>query len=134
MPMSTIPIEVSTEQLLQAVERLPASELDAFADRINALRTRRTAPRLRHDETALLLQINQATLDAQAQQRFHDLVAERQAEIITPDELHELMDLTDYSEQRAVVRLAALHDLAAIRGTTVPRLMETLGIPVPHDG
>jgi hypothetical protein len=61
-------------------------------------------------------------------------VAKRQAETITPDELHELIHLTDESEQHAVSRLAALHDLAAIRGTTVPRLMEALGMPVAHDG
>jgi hypothetical protein len=36
--MTTIPIEVSTEQLLRAVEQLPAPELDVFVAQVVALR------------------------------------------------------------------------------------------------
>ena len=42
--MTTIPIEVSTEQLLRAVEQLPAQELDAFVAQVIALRAQRTRP------------------------------------------------------------------------------------------
>lgn len=132
--MSTIPIEISTEQLLQAVERLPAHELDAFAARVNALRTRREMWRLSEDETELLLQINRATLEPAQQARFDELVAKRQGETITPAELQELIQLTDRIEQRDAERLASLGDLARLRGTTVPALMDTLGIKRPTYG
>jgi hypothetical protein len=36
--MATIPIEVSSEQRLRAVERLPTDELAAFAAQVNTLR------------------------------------------------------------------------------------------------
>jgi hypothetical protein len=132
--MSTIPIEISTEQLLQAVERLPADELAAFTERVNALHARRQVPRLSEDETTLLLQINRASLEPAQQTRFDKLVAKRQAETITTAELQELIQLTDLSEQRDVERLQALGSLARIRGITVPALMDALGIRPPAYG
>lgn len=132
--MSTIPIEISTEQLLQAVERLPADELAAFAARVSALRARREAPRLSEDETTLLLQINRAGLEPEQQVRFDELVVKRQAEMIATAELQELISLTDLSEQRDVERLQALSDLARLRGSTVPAVMDALGIRSPAYG
>lgn len=132
--MSTIPIEISTEQLLQAVERLPAEELDAFAARVIALRARREMPRLPADETALLLQINRAGLEPEQQARFDELVVKRQDETIDPAELRELVQLTDTAEQQDVARLEALAELARLRGTTVRVLMDALGIRPPAYG
>jgi len=132
--MSTIPIEISTEQLLQAVERLPASELDAFVSKVNALRARRAAPRLSSDETALLLQINRGRLEPEEQARFDALVTRRQDATISPEELQELIQMTDAIEQRDVERLKALRDLARLRSTTVPALMDALGIRTPAYG
>jgi uncharacterized protein YkwD len=132
--MSTIPIEVSTEQLLQAVERLPASELDAFVARVNALRARQKAPHLSESETTLLLAINRASRAPDQQARFDELVAKRQGETISPAELDELIALTEAAEQRDVERLQALSDLAQLRGTTVPMLMDALGIKAPAYG
>jgi len=56
--MTTIPIEaqVSTEQLLRAVEQLPPQELAAFVAQVVALRAQREAPHLGQPETTLLLQ------------------------------------------------------------------------------
>lgn len=129
--MSTIPIEISTEQLLQAVERLPANELDAFVARVNALRARQGSPRLSQDETTLLLAINRSPLLPEQQARFDALVSKRQDVTISSEELHELIQLTDVIEQRDVERLEALRDLARLRGTTVPALMDALGIKAP---
>ncbi|NNJ11939.1 STAS/SEC14 domain-containing protein [Chloroflexales bacterium ZM16-3] len=128
--MSTIPIEVSPEQLLRAVERLPADELASFAARVNALRARREAPQLSRDETALLLQIN-AALPPDLQARLDTLVSQREAEVIGADELAELTRLNDQIERQDALRLEALRDLAHLRQMTVPDLMDALGIP-PH--
>ena len=127
--MTTIPIEaqVSTEQLLRAVERLPPQELATFVAQVLALRAQRQAPHLGQVETGLLLQINQG-LPIVVQRRFDELVAKRQAETITPDELQELITITDQIEQRDAQRLATLVELAQLRGTTVPELMDALGI------
>lgn len=132
--MSTIPIEISTEQLLRAVERLPADELDSFVAQVVALRTCRAGGQLGVDETALLLTINAAHLDPAQQARFDALVAKRQAEMITPMELQELIELTGMSEQRDAERLEALQELARLKQTTVGTLMNSLGIRAPAYG
>jgi hypothetical protein len=130
--MTTIPIEVSTEQLIRAVERLPQHELETFVAQIVALRAQRTAPHLSQDETALLLQIN-AGISPDLQRRFNELVAKRQTETVTPAELTELIQITDVIEQQDAQRLAALIALAQLRQTTVNVLMDRLGIrPAAH--
>ena len=130
--MTTIPIEVSTEQLIRAVERLPQQELETFVAQIVALRAQRTAPHLSQDETALLLQIN-AGISSDLQRRFNELVAKRQTETITPAELTELIQITDEIEQQDAQRLAALIALAQLRQTPVNVLMDRLGIrPAAH--
>jgi hypothetical protein len=128
--MSTIPIEVSTEQLLSAVRRLPPDELAAFAAQVNALRAQQQAPRLDQDETALLLKIN-AGLPPQTQTRLDELIAKRETETIAPDELQELIAITEDVERHDADRLEALSSLALIRRTTIPALMTALGLS-PH--
>ncbi len=130
--MTTIPIEaqVSTEQLLRAVERLPPQELEAFVAQVLALHAGREAPHLSQPETGLLLQINRG-IAPDLQRRFDELVAKRRAEAITPDELQELIQITDHIEQHDAERLAALVELAHFRRMTLADLMDALGIKPP---
>jgi hypothetical protein len=73
--MTTVHIEanISTEQLLRAVEQLPPVELTALVDQILALQARREAPHLSQSEAALLQQINQPIPD-DMQRRFDEPV------------------------------------------------------------
>ena len=127
--MASIAIEArfSTEQLLQAVEQLPEEELEAFVDRLVEVRARRREPRLSGPESALLLQINEGIAPAE-QRRFDELVAKRQAEAITLEELDDLMELTEHIERHDAQRLAALDALAALRRVPLADLMDALGI------
>ena len=59
--------------------------------------------------------------------------ATRQAETITPEELAELIQLTDQREQRDAQRVAALEALAHLRRMTLADLMDSLGISPPPD-
>jgi hypothetical protein len=133
--MSTIPIEanISTEQLLRAVEHLPRRELDAFVTQVLRLRARRESGSLNKVESDLLLQIN-AGWPAHVQQRHDELVAKREQETIAAEELQELIALTDEAEQRNVERLQALSALAALRSTTIPHLMTSLGLSAHAHG
>ncbi len=130
--MASIPIEahVSTEQLLHAIEQLPPQEFASFVERLLALRAQRQEPHLTRTETALLLQINQG-LDPAEQRRYDELVAKRRAETITPEELDELVRLTDVIERRDAQRLLALDALATLRQAPLGNLMASLGIPPP---
>jgi hypothetical protein len=132
MRMVTIPIEaeVSTEQLLRAVEQLPSREFAAFVAQLLALRAQRDEPHVSQQETALLLQVNEGP-SVDAQRRFDELIAKRQAETITPEEFTELIGLTDQIERHDAQRVAALDALAQLRRTTLTDLMDSLGLHPP---
>lgn len=130
MPTIQVEAQVSTEQLLRAVEQMPASELDAFVAQVLTLRAQREAPHLPADEAALLLKINQA-LSSDLQQRYDTLIAQRRPETLTPDEHAELLHLTDQVEAVEAERVAALAALAQIRCVPVVELMQTLGLQPP---
>ena len=132
--MTTSPIETPdpAEQLLRAVERLPTQELENFVERVIMLRAQRATHRLSHQETQLLLRINQP-FPAPLQRRYDQLVAKRRQGLLNPAELRELIQVTDQSEQHDVARLAALIELAQERGVTVSALMATLGIAARPD-
>lgn len=90
--MSTVPIEanISSDQLLRAVEHLPPQELASFVWRVLILKAQREAPSLPQAESALLEQIN-LTLSPAQQQQYDALVARRDAGTITAEELATLI-------------------------------------------
>ncbi len=132
--MSTIQIraQVSSEELLQAVKQLPTSELEQFANQMTAFRLRHLAPVLSLEESDLLLKINQG-IPASVQQRYSELIAKRQDETLTGEEHAELLLLTEQVEQAEAERVTYLAALACLRHTTLPRLMQDLGIEPPTD-
>lgn len=132
--MSTIQVhvQVSPEELAEAVARLPTAERDQFINRVLALRFPH-APALSPSEAELLLQINQGLPEA-VQQRYDELIAGRQAETLTPDEYGELLRLSDQAEQVDAARVTALATLARLRQTTIPQLMRDLGIDPAING
>src|SRR5262249_43891876 len=123
---------VSLEQLLEAVEQLPPDELIPFVDQVLALRAQRSAPHLSADESALLQRVNRG-LSLAARQRYDELVARRQAENLTDEEHDELIALSDEQEKIAADRLAALADLAQVRGVSLATLVDSLRITPPAD-
>ncbi|MCU0495295.1 MAG: hypothetical protein MUD01_27215 [Chloroflexaceae bacterium] len=89
-------------------------------------------PQLSSAETKLLITIN-TSLSAIAWERYHELVARRQAEVLSDDEQQELIALTDQIEAANVVRVGAVAELAKLRGTSLDTLMATLGLkPQPY--
>lgn len=130
--MTTIPIEaeVSTEQLLRAVAQLPPQEFATFVNQLLGLRAQRAEPCLDQSETALLLTINEG-VSPDTQRRFNELVKKRQKEIIAPEELAELIQITEQIERHDVQRLRALEALADLRQVSLIDLMNSLGIPAP---
>ena len=131
--MTNIRVEanVSTEQLLHAVQQLPTDELDTFVAQVLAVRAQQAAPNVTQTESELLLRINQS-LPAMLQQRYNDLVGKRRAEQLTLDEHTELLALTDQIEQAEADRAAALASLAQIRQTSVRAVMQALGLKVSY--
>jgi hypothetical protein len=89
-------------------------------------------PSLSEREAGLLTQINQG-LPGATQECLNELIPKRQDESISDAELQELKQLVDKVEKLDVERLKLLAELAALRGTSVRRLIKALGLkPVSH--
>lgn len=130
--MTTIQLQsqVSLDALLSGVEQLSTPDLERLANRVLALRARRHAASLPRKEAELLQRVNQG-LSAETQQRFNLLTAKRRAEILTPAEHQELLELVDEIELRDAKRLEYLAELAQLRNISLRTLMNQLGIRPP---
>jgi hypothetical protein len=130
MPIIQLEAQVSPRDLLRAVEQLSQPDLEQFVEDILLLRARRVAPCLPAEEAALLQRINES-LPEPILQRYHELIAKRRAEALTPEEHAELLRLTDVEEKHNAQRVEALVKLAQLRQKPLRVLMDDLGIKAP---
>lgn len=80
----------------------------------------------------ITIEINRSLSQIQWE-RYDQLVVQRRAETLTPEELDELIALSDQIETVNVRRIEYLAELAQMRNTTVSALITELGIrPRPH--
>jgi hypothetical protein len=92
----------------------------------------RIAPaRLSPAESKLLKKIN-TSLSAIEWERYHFLLAKREAETLTDAEQAELVALSDQIEEANARRMKAVAELARLRKITVPMLVEKLGLSPTH--
>lgn len=130
----TIPITPDIESRLREVAASQGVDPDEYV--ANALREHLQAassavPRLSAEESRLLGEINQG-LSEQQWKRYRELIEKRRAEQLRKEEHAELITISDLVERLNVRRIECLTQLAALRGTTLPKLMEQLGIePAP---
>lgn len=127
----TITIEVNPElerQLKQAAAQAGLSlndyVLQSITQRLPRKRIKvRRAPQLSPRESELLQAINRSLSQVQWE-RYHDLVAQRQAETLTPEEQVELIAISDRIEEANAARIEYVAELARLRSTTLPALMK----------
>ncbi len=132
MPTLHVETQVSSDELLQAVDQLETADLERFVSRVLALRARRAAPSAPPEEAALLLQINRG-LPTEMRDRLGRLNEKSEDEALTPDEHAELLRLVAQVEALEVERIENLSRLARLRGVSLAALMDELGIR-PPDG
>ena len=127
--MSTIKVEVqlSSEELLKAVEQLTLPDLDKFVSQVMMIQAQRKAPNLPQSEAELLLKINQS-VPLDTHKHYDELIVKREAETLTLDEHRELLRLSEQIEKLQAQRLENLAELARLRGVSLTTLMENLGI------
>jgi hypothetical protein len=133
MAIVNVEAQLSYEELLRAIEQLSHPELEELIQRALALQAQRRSPSVSPPEAELLLRINQ-TPPAELQRRYDELIAKRRAETLKPDEHAELIRLTDEMEGFEARRLEAMSELARLKRTSLPALMESLGIRSPEHG
>lgn len=117
-------------QLLAAAEQLTSADLGRFMNELVALRAKREAPVLSDSEAKLIMAINRG-LPAKLQQRFHELIEKRLDNSLSPAEHQEFMQINQRVEALNVERIKNLIALAEIRKSTLPMVMQELGIAEP---
>jgi hypothetical protein len=132
VPMATFRVEaqVSSDDLLKAVNQLSTPELERFVSDVITLQAQRKAPHLSESETDLLLKINQG-IPADIRERYDELIAKRRQESLDPEEQVELLHLTEEVEKLETQRVEYLAELARLRKTTLTALLTDLGIQAP---
>lgn len=130
--MEAVATQISTEQILSAVNQLSLPELDQIFDKVLAARAKRIAPSLSAVESSLLERINQGP-PAEFRARMQQLKAKRADGSITDAEYEELTALADQAEVLHAERMAALGQLARLRGLRLPELMAELGLSFPKN-
>ncbi len=122
----------STEQILSAVSHLSLPELERVFERVLTLQARHKANHLSVTESALLVRVNQER-SPELRHRLAALRAKREEESLSDTEYEELTQLTDQTEELHAERMAALVELARLRGVSLPGLMDQLGIRFPDN-
>lgn len=121
------------ERKLKQVARQMGLAPDTYIMRLlqQDLQTHASPPRLSPEESKLLKKIN-ASLSAIEWEHYHLLQEKRDAETLSAQEQAELIALSDQIENANVRRMQAIAELARVRKTTVPALVETLGLSHAH--
>jgi hypothetical protein len=127
MTTMKVELQLSSDDLLKAVEQLSQADLKQFISQVIALQAQRTAPSLMQQESELLLKINQV-ISVEIQNYYNDLIAKRDTETLTDEEHRELLSLTEQIEKQQAQRIEYLVELANLRGISLNALMESLGI------
>lgn len=127
--MSAAPLNFGADSLLDAVGKLPPDELNAFVEQVIRLRAQTIAPSLGRRESELMQLVN-AGLPPPEAARYRELKERRDAELLTPSEHAELLELSDRMEELNADRISALAELAQLRRLSLRQLMDQLGIPV----
>jgi len=134
--MAVIEIKPDTrlemEDVLYGVSKLDTPDLDAFVEKVLALRANRIMPSLSPQEAELLKKINRS-LPQKTLLRLLDLNEKRRSETLSAAEMEELTAITEELEQLNIERVQNLGFLASIKGIPVRELMQQLGIqPKPY--
>jgi hypothetical protein len=142
--MQNVQLQITTEQLFEAIKQLPIKEQLKLRDQLGRLPDpKKNGKRNGHQrktraeiEADLLARIRlNSTLPDAAQRRYKSLRRKIETETINEDELKELQFLTSRYESMSVERLAAVIELAKLRGTDFDTTWQELGFDkIRHAG
>ncbi len=118
MKMS-VQLEVTTENLLNAVAQMPDGEFDRFVEKAKEIRIKRKPP----VENDLIHRIN-TIYPAEKRQQYNRLSEKFEQENITPKEYQELLKLSDEFEMLNVEKLKYLGELAELRGQSFEQVVK----------
>ena len=126
--MTTVSIHLTTNDLLKGVEQLNGADLDEFVQQVLHIRAKRFSNNLAKEEAKLIEQINDSSLSKEDYQQLLLLSKKSEASNLTAIELELYQSLSNKMEILNVKRMAALTQLANLRGTSLNEIMKQLGL------
>ena len=124
-------LEITTENLLGAVVKLPDSEFENLFSNARKLRRNKSKNQIVR-EIELIKQINESIFSDNERMRFDELIEKRRNENISETEQNELIALTEKGEELNVTRLKYLVEIARIRNKNLREVMKELEISPPQ--
>ena len=115
----SVQLEITTENLLNAVAQMPESEFNSFVEKAKEIRIERK-PLAEND---LIHKIN-TIYSAEKRQRYNLLYEKFEQENITPKEHQELLKLSDEFEMLNAEKLRYLGELAEVRGQSFEQVVK----------
>jgi len=119
--------KITPAQVIEDMTRLTARQLGTVIEKAALIRLKKTTRVLSERESELLRVINHG-LSVEKSAKLEALRHKLSQEAITRREREQLLRLTDELERLGAERLKALMELAAIRKTTVTKLMNEIGM------
>ncbi|MDB6006422.1 MAG: hypothetical protein JWR15_3409 [Prosthecobacter sp.] len=124
--MSLTATHLTPALILRELGKLNVADIEGVLHKLQMLAATKKGA-LKADEARLLEAIN-ATLPTDQRTTYRRLSTKRKNGSLTPAEHRELLQLSDLVETLHARRVQSLVRLAALRKTTVPQLMERLGL------
>lgn len=118
-------LEVTTENLLNAVLQMPEGEFNRFVEKARKLRQKQQ--KVSPQEADLINKIN-TIFTAEKRQRYNELYAKFQNETISEKENKELLKLSGEFEVLNAERLKYIGELANLRGQSLEKVIKDFGI------
>ena len=120
-------LEITTENLLNAVVQMPENEFKRFVENAKKLRTKHNKQTLSTTETNLILKINSVFAEF-PHQKYKELNAKFESDSLSQNEYQELLKMSDEREILNAKRLEYIGELSKIRHQTLEDIMKQLGI------
>lgn len=111
--------EISTENLLSAVVRMPEKDFERFL---------KDARQVKERETRLIDKLADFDLSVEKKKNYRQLLKKFRAEKISPEEHQQLIALTEELENLNVERIKCLVEIAKLRNSTLKEVMKDLNI------
>lgn len=118
-------LEVSTENLLQAVVRMPDKEFEQFF---------KNAKQIKDREARLIAKLDELNLSPEKEKIYRRLLKKFRAENISAEENQTLIELTEELETLGVERLKCLAEIAKLRNSTLDETVKDLQIKPKNYG
>ena len=117
----------SIRELLAEAERLETKDLGMLSVKVSEMLAKRPRPGLAKQEARLLMLINEG-LPLELLERAAILHDKRQSDQISPEEIAELVLLTEKIEEIHLKRMKLVLKLAQMRGVPFKSLVDELGV------